>query len=111
MRRMYGDFRSTQFQEPPRPTRRKRSSSQQQQQQQQIDDHHLPGIPDITAPFNKKLDLFVADDDTISGGDSYFGKMRKKRQSKLNKSNQRDSSSSSRPSANPNPSTESSSGR
>lgn len=109
MRRMYGDFRSQQFQEPPRPTRRKRSTSQQQQ----FDDHHLPGIPDITAPFNKKLDLFIADDDTISGGaggDSYFGQMRKKRQSKPNKSNQRDSNSS-RPSANPNPSTESSSGR
>lgn len=107
MRRMYGDFRSTQFQEPPRPTRRKRTTSH-------FDDHHLPGIPDVTVPFHKKLDLFLVDDDTVSGGgDSYFGQMRKKRESNKsnpNKSNQRDASAS-RPSANPNPSMESSSGR
>lgn len=114
MRRMYGDFRSTQFQEPPTATRQKRTASPQTH----FDDHHLPGIPDVTAPFHKKLDLFIADDDTISsrgggGGDSYFGQMRKKRESKPNKSNQRDSNASrpNGPGANPNPSMESSSGR
>lgn len=100
MRRMYGDFRSTQFREPPIPqTRRKRATKN-------VD--NMPGVPDITAPFNAKLNLYS--DDAVTGGDSFFGHIRDKRQSKVNKANQRNSSTSP-PNNNPNPSTEPSSGR
>lgn len=106
MRRMYGDFRSTQFRQPPIPSRRKRDAN---------DDVHLPGIPDITAPFNQKLNLYPDDDDTVTGGDSFFGQIRQKRQSKPNKTTPRDQTST-RPNGpstnpNPNPSTESTTGR
>lgn len=101
MRRMYGDFRSTQFREPPIPRRRKRDAKY---------DVNLPGIPDITAPFNQKLNL-NPDDETVTGGDSYFGQLRSKRQSKINKVNQAGSTRPNGPSANPNPSTESTTGR
>lgn len=92
MRRMYGDFRSTQFREPPIQTRRKRDATNYD---------HLPGIPDITAPFNAKLNLYP--DDTVMGGDSFFGHIREKRQAKQNKANQKP--------PNPNPSTEPTSNR
>lgn len=101
MRRMYGDFRSTQFREPPISARRKRDAKY---------DVNLPGIPDITAPFNQKLNL-NPDDETVTGGDSYFGQLRSKRQSKINKVNQAGSTRPNGPSANPNPSTESTTGR
>lgn len=102
MRRMYGDFRSTQFREPPPQRKRKRDTSNYD---------HLPGIPDITAPFNEKLNLYSDDDDddTMNGGDSYFGQMRQKRQTKLNKQNREPGTA--RPNAGPNPSNESTSGR
>lgn len=101
MRRMYGDFRSTQFREPPIPqTRRKRAAK---------NPDNMPGVPDITAPFNAKLNLYS--DDAVSGGDSFFGHIRDKRQAKANKANQRNPNAQSPPSSNPNPSTEPSSGR
>lgn len=78
MRRMYGDFRSRQFREPPIPTRRKRDTTNYK---------HMPGIPDITAPFNAKLNLYP--EDTVVGGDSIFGHIREKRQAKQNKGNQK----------------------
>lgn len=99
MRRMYGDFRSTQFREPPLP------SSKRKRDAKNFD--NIPGIPDITAPFNQKLDLNA--DDTVVGGDSFFGQIRQKRQSKQNKANQRNPGTN--PTNGPNPSTEPSSGR
>lgn len=99
MRRMYGDFRSTQFREPPQATRRKRDTKN--------DFDNLPGVPDITAQFNEKLNLY-SDDETVVGGDSYFGHLRQKRQTnKTNKPNRERGSTL----PNPNPSTEPSSGR
>ncbi|XP_055303890.1 protein spaetzle 3 [Sitodiplosis mosellana] len=94
MRRMYGDFRSTQFREPPIQTRRKRDATNYD---------NMPGIPDITAPFNAKLNLYP--EDTVMGGDTFFGHIREKRQAKQNKANQKPSI------PNPNPSTEPSSNR
>ena len=94
MRRMYGDFRSTQFREPPRQTKRKRDAT---------NNDNAPGVPDITAPFNAKLNLYP--DDTVTGGDTFFGHIREKRQAKQNKANQKPSNQA------PNPSTEPSSNR
>lgn len=101
MRRMYGDFRSTQFREPPQATRRKRDAKHEFE--------NFPGVPDITAAFNEKLNLYPNDDDAVVGGDSYFGQLRHKRQAKTNKPNRERGSSL--PNASPNPSTEPASGR
>ncbi|XP_031627250.1 protein spaetzle 3 [Contarinia nasturtii] len=91
MRRMYGDFRSQQFREPPiQTTRQKRDANKHD---------NLPGVPDITAPFNEKLNLY-ATDDTI-GGESFFGHIRHKRQAKQNKPNPKPPNSNSNPSAEP----------
>lgn len=99
MRRMYGDFRTrdpiSSTDEP--PTRRKRNTKLYE---------NIPGVPDITAPFDADLNLIAADG-SYASGESYFGHWRSKRQTKPNKLNP----SSSKPNPGSNPSTEPSSGR
>lgn len=100
MRRMYGDFTAR---EPDQSTKRKRSAKFKD---------HIPGVPDVTAPFGQKLEFFSTENGN-AGGDSYFGQLRNKRQSntKTNKpGNQRDTSPPKGPGA-PTPSNEPSSGR
>lgn len=60
MRRMYGDFQTSNFNRPPEPEQPQPESSKRKR--------HAPGVPDITAPY----------------GDSYFGKWRSKRQTSSN---------------------------
>lgn len=111
MRRMYGDFSmEKKYGRPPEPSTRKKRDAKSTD--------HIPGVPDIMAPFGHDLNL-VSGDGTPIGGDSYFGHYRTKRQasvkSNLNsKANQRDSGPSKPnfgPNAAPNPSSEPSSGR
>lgn len=87
MRRMYGDFR---LKEPkiPSNSKRKREAS--------LHDH-IPGVPDIEAPFGHDLNFFAADG-SYAEGESYFGRWRNKRQlntkTKLNPGSTKESVSS-----------------
>lgn len=62
MRRMYGDFQTSNFNRPPETEELPQPESDGKRKRD------APGVPDITAPY----------------GDSYFGKWRNKRQSDTN---------------------------
>lgn len=94
---MYGDFRTTN-----RSMKRKREADEF---------NGIPGIPDITAPYDDILNLYSEHDHI---GDSYFGERRNKRQSSSsnnNNNNNNKNKSPSRPNIGLNPSTEPTSGR
>lgn len=87
MRRMYGDFRVKEPKIPANSKRKREASSRD----------HIPGVPDIEAPFGHDL-TFFASDGSYAEGESYFGRWRNKRQSntksKLNPSSTKGSGSS-----------------
>lgn len=72
MRRMYGDFLTL-----------KKSASAPKRKREATDFDGMPGVPDITAPFDDIVNLAT----DYESGDSYFAKWRARRQAnKANKS-------------------------